>query len=164
MPVFNAGYHRVAPGVPIAPNPSGLVFSGPVVNVQIEVPDALAAQMRSASVPIPPPTIGLAMIDTGATFSAADAGVLASLGLQPAGSVNVWGVGGATQQSQFPAKLSFPGTQLPTLHFSQIAGATLAGMKLPGFNIPLIALIGRDILAHCVLVYNGPAANFSLSL
>ena len=163
MPVYNATFHEVAAGRLPTLNPRALLVAGPVLSVQIEVPDALASQLQATSQPVPPSVAGLALIDTGATFSAADLETLTNLGVQPAGSANIWGVGGRTTQSQFPAKLSFPGTPLPAIHFSQIIGAPLSGLRIRGFDVPLVALIGRDILSSCVLIYNGPGAAFSLS-
>ena len=40
-------------------------------------------------------------------------------------------------------------------------------LKAYGANLEsqgLVALIGRDLLAKCVLVYNGPDSSFSLSI
>ena len=51
--------------------------------------------------------------------------------------------------------------QLDIAGFTCIKAETALGVKLetPG----LIALIGRDVLANCILVYNGPENSVSLS-
>jgi hypothetical protein len=53
--------------------------------------------------------------------------------------------------------MSFPGTQLPGLEFSSLIGSVLAAQGIVG-------LLGRDVLSHFLLVYNGPAGMFSLAL
>ena len=45
--------------------------------------------------------------------------------------------------------------------FTSIATRAALGMELDALG--LIALIGRDVLADCILVYNGPENSFSLS-
>ena len=78
------------------------------------------------------------------------------------GVVTVGTAGGPSQQSSYPAKISFPGTPLPGCDLPRAVGVNLAGQIAAG--VPLLALIGRDFLASAVLVYNGPSGMFSLSL
>jgi hypothetical protein len=46
------------------------------------------------------------------------------------------------------AKFSFPGTTIPVLEFNTVVGAEL---QQQGY----LAIIGRDLLRHFQLVYNG---------
>lgn len=104
------------------------------------------------------------MIDTGASVSAVDASVVQQLGLQPVGVTNVAGVTGVAPQPTYPARFVFPGTGFPAIDFSLLLGAPLSGLQSATMPGPLIALLGRDLLQHFILVYNGPAAMFSLAL
>ena len=51
--------------------------------------------------------------------------------------------------------------QLEVAGFTNIAAEAALGTKLETHG--LVALIGRDVLAKCVLVYNGPESAFTLS-
>jgi hypothetical protein len=86
-----------------------------------------------------------------------DEEVIASLGVPPINRVSVQTPSGQAQQYLYPALLTFPGTQLPGGEFSSVVGATLAAQGI-------IALIGRDVLSRCLLVYNGPADMFTITL
>lgn len=168
MPVHNHFTFQTArssPGPTPLPQPSpvGLQLSGPVVAVQVEIPAALASQLQQANQVPPNPVAGLALIDTGATISAVDAAVVQQLGVQPVGVTSVGTAGGPHQQALYPARFVFPGTPIPPIEFSQLLGANLVGQAVAGQQGPLIALLGRDILRHFVLVYNGPAGMFTLA-
>ena len=52
-------------------------------------------------------------------------------------------------------RMSFPGSPIPTLELP------LIGVQMTGQN--LISLIGRDVLRHCVLVYNGPLGSYTIA-
>ena len=164
MPIYNQHYNiqQVGGGIP-QPFPQGLQAAGPILPVQVEIPTALAAQLQQAGQPIPPPVPGLALIDTGASLSAVDVTVVQTLGVQPVGIANVGGVTGAGQQPTYPGRFTFPGTGLPSIDFSLLLGANLGGLTVPGMPGQLIALLGREILQRFILIYNGPAAMFSLA-
>ena len=166
MPVYNFGHYLVPQAgaqVP-SPFPFGLRMSGPVIPVQIEIPSALADRLQQAGQTIPAPVSGLALVDTGASVSAVDAGCIQQLGVQPVGMVTVGTAGGPQQQMLYPGRFSFPGTNLPSLDFSSLLGADLAAQGVAGPRTgPLVALLGRDLLEHFVLVYNGPQGLFTLA-
>ncbi len=134
-----------------------------MLQVLVEVPNALAAALQAQGAPIAPPAAGLALIDTGATRSAVDDSVVQALGVQPIGVVNVGTAGGIQQHSVYSAKFSFPGSNLPSIEFAQLTGVNLTGHFVPHANLPLIALIGRDILSRFVMIYNGPLATVTLA-
>ena len=135
---------------------------GPIIQIQIEVPSALAESLRLANQPIPNPVDGLALIDTGATITSIHAAILTGLGINPVGVANVGTAGGPQQQFTYPARFSFPGTPLPGFELAQVIGCDLTGQTVLNQR-PLIGLIGRDVLSNAVLVYNGSAGMFSLS-
>jgi hypothetical protein len=164
MPTFNSFQFEQKPGsTETRPSAKGLAAVGPIIQVQAEIPAALARMLQAASQPIPKPVEGFALVDTGASITSIDAPLLAQLGVNPVGTVNVGTAGGRRRQSTYPVRLTFPGTAFPGFEHPAVLGVDLAGqLALP--ERPLIALIGRDILRRCVLVYNGTAGMFSLSL
>ena len=168
MPVYNAAYTAQPPGAPPHPHqpfPAALQAAGPVVPVQIEVPAALAAQLQQAGTPIPTPVTGLALIDTGASISAVDAGVIQQLGVHQVGVAQIGGVGGVNPHSLFPCRFVFPGVGFPSIDFTSIVGAPLVGIGgVQPQGQQTIALFGRDLLQLFILVYNGPGATVSLAM
>ena len=122
----------------------------------IAVSTALVQYLQSHNLPIPPPQSGLALVDTGATLCSIDEAAVRALGIPPFGVTSTHTAGGTVQQNTYPASLSFPGTTLPNIEFADFVGAPLAAGGI-------IALIGRSLLQHFVLVYNGPSGSISLA-
>jgi len=108
--------------------------------------------MAGGSVPDPVPI--KAMIDTGATGSVLQPEIAQRLGLQPVGAVTI-----STPSSenvpcyQYSVRLLFPD--------NVIVEAIVVEAPLRGQLIQ--CLVGRDVLAHCVLVYTGYINQFTLS-
>jgi hypothetical protein len=114
-----------------------LVHCGPVIQVLVEVPPALAAALQSANLPVPTPVHGLALIDTGATKSAVAETIAQSLGIQPSGVVNVGTAAGMRQQSVYSARFSFPGSSLPPIEFAQLTSLlSLEGQSWVSGRLP----------------------------
>jgi hypothetical protein len=158
MPVYNRSFWPPnAPGNPIL-----LRTHGPLIAVQVAVPDILARHLTSQNLPVPPPVSGMALIDTGASITSVDATVFQSLSIPPVGVATTYGVHGPGQAPVFPAKLFFPGTMMQGLAFNQVMGCNLRGQQT-GSPSPLIVLVGRDLLQHFVLVYNGPCGMVTLA-
>ena len=154
MPIFKLKLHSQGQ-VPIPANPGLLQAAGPMVGVQIEIPQALSQQLAGAGKPVPQPVTGMALIDTGATMSAVDASVVAALGVNPVGVVPVGTAGGPAAQPVYPIRLQLQGVGL-VLDFSRVTGAPLKSMNL-------VALLGRDVLARMVLIYDGPSSEYTLT-
>jgi len=140
-----------------------LVFQGPIIPVQIEIPEALAEQLQKNGMPVPQPVLGVALIDTGAGISGVDTSVIEQLKVQPVGQVTVSGVTGSKLRNKYPARFTFPGTNIPHMDFGELVEAEIANQQVAGISMPLVALIGRDILHHIVLIYNGPAGSFTIA-
>lgn len=130
---------------------------GPLVAVAIAIPTVRAQQI--ASVPgtiVPTPISGLALIDTGATGTCVDEESIAPLGLPIIGTAPMLGTTGKKDKPVYPVRLEFPGTGFGPVEPWQVIGAELK-------ECGLLALIGRDILSVCVLVYNGPGGFYTLT-
>jgi hypothetical protein len=130
---------------------------GPSVQV-ILVP--LEAQLRSIAdnggTP-PQPVSGRALIDTGASITCVDAEAARQAGLAMVGTGTMTSATHANEVVPvFAGRLTIEPASI-TVNSNRAFGPNLK-------NQGLIALIGRDLLANCVLVYNGPDGSFSLSI
>lgn len=156
MPIFDYRYLDSKKN----PHPDALMNVGAILPVEVNVPQALQTLLTSKKQPIPKPTPGIALIDTGATKSCADHSVLSSLGIKPIGLVTIGTAKGATKCQLFPAKLNFPTLNL-LVDFSAMAGVNLKGQLIQGK--PLVALVGRDVLSKCLFIYCGFQGYYTLS-
>ncbi len=113
--------------------------------------------LQTAGQTPPPPLVVNALIDTGASNSSIQQGLVSSLGLQPVGQVLV----------TTPSSTNVPClTYAVRLTFPHHGGGfvdlvTVTEMPLQGQNIQF--LLGRDILKFAVLTYNGAHGSFTLS-
>ncbi len=62
----------------------------------------------------------------------------------------------AADQNVYPIQIEVVGLPI-TVNAPRAIGAPLQAQGI-------LVLMGRDVLQHCVLVYNGPAGSFSLSI
>ena len=134
-------------------NEASLQLDGPRVAIEIAVPAALAEFFVRSGLPVPPPRTGFALIDTGASITAVDEDVVASLGIQPIGQMKLSTASQSTLAWLYAARLTCGAG--PVLEVLDIVGCTL---QPQGF----IALLGRNFLRNVVLVYDGPGGFFSL--
>ena len=127
---------------------------GPVVDLRLAIGAAAEVVLRKAGSPIPNPVAAVAMIDTGATASVMQVGLAAQLGLNPVG-VTYINTPSSTNVAcyEYLVRLVFPNNVL--------VETTVLEAPLQGQHIQ--CLIGRDVLAHGVLVYIGYGNLFSLS-
>lgn len=128
--------------------------------MEVNLPQPLINLLSSQNKPIPAPAPGFALIDTGASRTCIDSQVLSNLGISPIGVVTMGTAGGSSSCPLFPAKLSFPVVHL-VIDFGSVAGVNLQGQTVNG--TPLVALIGRDVLLRCLLIYNGSGGFFTLA-
>lgn len=157
MPIHNQFFHDGRGNL----TPQGLTQAGPVLQVEVSIPTALAQLLSNTSQNIPQPAVGLALVDTGASRSCVDQQAITTLGVNPVGSVSVGTPAGPAQQFLYPARFHFPAQQME-FEFTQVVGANLTGQLIGGQ--PLLALIGRDVLARCVFIYNGTMGAWTLTL
>ena len=156
MPVYNHYYPDAANQINTPDSANRLVLEGPTVPVAVGLPAALVAYLQAQNLPVPPPVVGYVLIDTGASLCAADEAAAHSLSIPPIGVQAIHMPAGPAQQLTYPASLSFPGTTLPNISFIDFIGSPLQASGI-------VALIGRTVRQHIVLVYNGPGGSVSLA-
>jgi len=127
---------------------------GPVVELKIAVGSDVEEAFKRSRGTMPPLVQALAMIDTGASATVIQQGIASKLGLNPVGvteivtpsHTNVWCY-------RYIVRLVFPNNVTVE---STVIEAPLQGQYIQ-------CLIGRNVLAHGVLVYIGYRNLFSLS-
>ncbi len=123
--------------------------------LRVTVGTAVEKALKKAGEPIPEPAELAALIDTGATGSVIQQGVADRLGLKPIGVIKIHTASSRDVRCyQYAVRLLFPN--------NVVVEGTVIEAPLAGQNIQV--LIGRDVLAHAVLVYIGYSNLFSLSL
>jgi hypothetical protein len=116
----------------------------------------MAQVMQAQGKAIPPAVSGLALIDTGANICGIDEAALQQLGIPPFGYMPIHTPAGLSNQNTYPASLSFPGTPIPNITFTDFLGSSLSAQGI-------LVLIGRNVLKDFVLVYNGPGGHVALA-
>ena len=133
---------------------------GPLVDLLVGVSRARADALTRQKLAIPTPVQIRAVIDTGASSSCVDAGILSSLHLTPTGStpIHTPSTGGTPHTaSQYDVSLTLLHPKL-NLTF-QTVPVVETHLSFQGVQ----ALIGRDVLLNCLFLYDGQANHFSLA-
>lgn len=137
---------------------------GPLLTAYIGVSHTRRSALQALNQPVPAVVQMQALVDTGASNTCVDPSILQTLALTPTGvaTVNTPSTGNQPHTAdQYDVSIFVPG-----------ASATHAPLVVP--NLPVIcaellqsqgfhALIGRDILALCLLVYNGTGGVFTVA-
>ena len=130
---------------------------GPFVQVTIGIAQSIAEQLLQQGQSLPSPISGVALIDTGASSSCIDSEIARQMMLPVVNVVNVASASHAsTQQNVYPIQIEVVGLPI-SIETPNAIGAALGAQGL-------IALIGRDVLQHCTLFYNGISGSFTLSI
>jgi hypothetical protein len=138
----------------------GQIANGAVFEAKVMASPQRVAWLKANGRYYPPPHVVRALVDTGASSSCVDVGVVSSLGLDPSGSASVHTpstMGLAVYKLTYDACVVFgDGKPDPRTYVLDLIETDLASQ---GFEL----LIGRDILARCVLNYDGPNGIFSIA-
>jgi hypothetical protein len=149
---------------PVPVHPDGLVIAGAYFPIEVHVPTPIADALAQSGRPIPPPQVGLAILDTGATMTAVHEPALTALSLQPVNTVNMGTANGPTVQNVYAARIYFP-TVGWNVELQQVVGANLSGQVIPlQPPQPMICLLGRNTLRDWVVVWNGPGGFWTVAV
>ncbi len=137
------------------PPAAALLARGPVVQVSVTIEQNAGKGLIAQGKTLPAPLSGLALIDTGASNTCIDELAARELGLP---IIDVASMQSATHEKHpcniYPIQIITP---IVALNSPRTMGAALASQGL-------LVLIGRDVLQHCTLYYNGPVGQFTLSI
>ena len=157
MPILNIQLAAQDPSGNQIPPLVALQQRGPVLQVSVSVEQSIAQQLLAQGMSLPTPERGWVFIDTGATSTCIDDAAAARLNLPAIDVVTVASASHpSTQQNVHPIQIEVIGLPI-TISAPRAIAAPLAAQGLA-------VLIGRDVLQHCTLFYNGPAGSFSLSV
>jgi len=145
-----------------AVGPSSLVKGalsdlGAVIRVEFGLSEARRSFFLLKGRPTPPRILTDALIDTGAQVSCVDIDLLTHLGVRPHGFVAIQPVTGHQFVGQFPVSLRLTGKAGAIEDFVDLQ---VVGVKLTGHKFR--AIIGRDVLSHYRMLYNGGSNTFEL--
>jgi hypothetical protein len=161
MPVFSSQLFESTPDGKQKISPAVLAQHGPIIDVIISIPQALAELYTRQSKTIPTPKIGIALIDTGATRSCVHAAIMQNLGVNPIGVAISGTAAGQVPHDLYPAHFAFPAARIE-IDFTSVVGVNLTGQEVNGK--PIVALIGRDVLSLGIFVYNGLTGAFTIAI
>ena len=137
---------------------------GAVVHVALRPSTRLHRTLQAAG-KLPPTAIeGLAIVDTGANRTCVDRSVVSALGLVPLGvsRVRTPSTGDApTSGRQFEVALLLQ-TSVPGESPLEVDPLEVVALDLVAWQ-GVHAILGRDVLERCLLVYHGPEEQFTLA-
>ncbi len=138
-----------------------LVANGAVVELLIGVNESRREVLRRNGFPVPERIRVAAQVDTGTRFSAVDRQVLSRLDIQPVDTILVRTT--STTEAPVPFRRYAVSVALET---DQVELFLTSVEVLECFFAPdegIQALLGRDVLENCLLVYDGKNKSFSLA-
>jgi len=133
---------------------------GPVVELIVGISTAREAALKLAGKPRPSPIILRCLIDTGATGTCLDSGAIGPLGLSPTGTTPI--TTPSTGKTPHTCETFDVGITFYHPDSSRFFG-TVPIVALDFSAQPIDGLLGRDVLANCLFVYDGAAKTFSIA-
>ena len=136
---------------------------GPILNVLLTVSEAREAALVKLGQGVPEGVVAKGLVDTGASCTCVDPSVIQSLEISPSGEARMFTpstVDGAVPTYQYDLGLYI---------YAQTVENPYKVRNLPVVEAPLLqqqgfhALIGRDVLSKCILVYNGTTSTYMLA-
>ena len=128
----------------------------------VEVSGARSALLRDLGEPVPDPIVVRSLVDTGASITCVDPGVLKQLGITSRGKTPCLtpSTGSAhALMDEYDVCLSvYRHTNEMPCRIENLA-VVEAVLKPLGFHV----LLGRDFLSRCILHYNGMTRNYTLA-
>ena len=118
--------------------------------------------MTAAGLPVPQYVTGTFLLDTGASGTCVDPGLVAPLGLTPTGNVQMQTpstAGTPVTCSLFDISMYIPGTGQTAGFMIEAIPVIEAGLRAQGID----GLLGRDVLDRCTFICNGSAGMFTLA-
>lgn len=136
-----------------------LTERGPMVDVKLMLTAQRVAALKRAGRPFPQPMTVRALIDTGASCSAIDRNLARGLDLQPSGIVPIHT---PSTGSAYEERLQYDVSMVLGEDQDNPLVVTMPVIESDFASEGFLALVGRNVLDLCVLVYDGPARTFTL--
>jgi len=134
---------------------------GPLIPVEVSMPTALEDWCVRQNFPIPAPEPGYALIDTGASISCIHEPILEQLSITPIDSIPLVTPAGDGRAFVYPTRVSFPALNVQGYSINRVVGTQTDWTTASGKRV--IMLLGRDLLAQFLMVYNGKFNQFTLA-
>ena len=133
---------------------------GPVIEVALQLSKPHRSLLAKHGLPIPQPILVKVLVDTGASATCIDQAHLKLLGIKPTGVVLMYTPstkGKPVHCNQYDIDLSvIMGGAIHHLQTLPLIETVFTGQGIDG-------LLGRDALAHGLLIYNGSEKEFTLT-
>ena len=139
-------------------DPRGLFAYGPILTVLIALPTAAEEALKAKGLPIPPPVPCKLLLDTGATRSYITPEIADKVGLPVIDdAAEIIGAGAVTSGKKHFGKIVF---NFPSnIGGQQVVQQVWVETEITSGTLPkahhIDGLIGRDVLSHFEIVYNG---------
>ncbi|KAF3978010.1 MAG: hypothetical protein HFP77_04015 [Methylococcales symbiont of Iophon sp. n. MRB-2018] len=134
--------------------------NGPLLELMVGVSQPRLEALKKAGEIAPEPVRVRGLIDTGASCTCIDPSVIQSLKLPPTGSVGISTPSTGSSQhtcNQYDVSIGLIHPDLVyTIHVLPVIESQLSKQGI-------YALIGRDVLSNCLLVYNGHINAYTLA-
>ena len=137
-----------------------IAAGGPLIDLLVSVSSPRRDALTKAGLPVPNPVSLRALIDTGASGTCIDPTIIQQLGMPPSGStlIHTPSTSGAPHPcNQYDVSLIFVHPKITfTFHALPVVETSLASQGIQG-------LLGRDVLAECLFIYDGASGNYTLA-
>jgi hypothetical protein len=130
--------------------------AGPVVKVLVGVTKSRHEALTKAGQPVPNAVVGHFLVDTGASCTCVDPGLLSQLALTPSGSTTIQTPSTANEPctvNQFDVSLFLFGATESAFMGIEAMPVVESHLKSQGID----GLLGRDVLGRCLMTYDGVA-------
>ena len=156
-------------------DPEELAAIGPMIPASWSVPRALERLLIATRHPVPAPVHGMILLDIGATTTCISLDVANELKLVQTRMRTSHGAGGLHRNPVFKAQLSISiegpnGKAAPLVWEKEAAGipdidkyAAEVDLSVDGSPMRHLGLLGRDILRHTIVYYNGITGRFQVN-
>lgn len=151
-----------------------LYRNGPLLIGAWHVPGAIRSAIEATGGVPPAPVHGALLIDTGATNTCISLKAAQQLGLQPTRVQDGYGAGGLHKNHVFFAHFEITIADEKTGHATQMhweqevqgipdLNLHAQGLQVAGVDVEVVGLLGRDILRHTRLSYDGIDGNVKIT-
>lgn len=137
-----------------------IAAGGPLIDVLVGVSSPRRDALIKAGYPVPQQVNMRALIDSGASCTCVDPSIIEQLGVTPSGSTQIHTPstsGAPVTCNQYDIGLILVHPKITyTFHALAVIETKLASQGIH-------ALLGRDVLAECLFIYDGASGNYTLA-